>query len=170
MIPHSENSFQKESLKLNLDFSIYTFGHTVNCIAPALSLFRENRNIEGCITQAQPKKWCTLMYLCCLVWWQWWNIIVWQMIFNRFLHPNDLPQRIFWYLIRQLDWRESKMGYFQFLKSIFRPKINLIILKRILVIEYQTKRRTFSNMILSFIHVHQILFTVPAPLKAALEY
>jgi len=31
------------------------------------------------------------------------------------------------------------MGHFQFLKSIFRPKINLIILKMIFALEYQTK-------------------------------
>ena len=31
------------------------------------------------------------------------------------------------------------MGYFQFFKSIFSPKINLIILKMVFVLEYKTK-------------------------------
>ena len=86
-----------------------------------------------------------------------------QMKFNRFLHPNELPQRIFWYLVRQLDWGQSKIGYFQFLKTIFRPKINLITLKMIFVLEYQTRRTTFSNNIFSFIHTHQILFSKNVP-------
>ena len=30
-----------------------------------------------------------------VVWWQLWNFIMWQMKFNRFLHPNELPQGFF---------------------------------------------------------------------------
>ena len=97
------------------------------------------------------------------MWWQLWNFKVWQMKFNRFLHPNELPQRIFLYLVRQLDWGQSKIGYFQFLKSIFRPKINLITLKMIFVLEYQTRRTTFSNNIFSFIQTLQILFSKNVP-------
>ena len=41
-----------------------------------------------------------------LMCWQLWNFILWQMIFNWLLYPNELPQRIFWYLVRQLDWRQ----------------------------------------------------------------
>ena len=85
------------------------------------------------------------------------------MKFNKFLHPNVLPQRFFLHLVRQLDLGQSKIGYFQFLKSIFRPKINLITLKMILVLEYQTRRTTFSNNIFSFIHTHQILFSKNVP-------
>ena len=55
------------------------------------------------------------------------------------------------------------MGYFQFLESIFRPKINLIILKMIFVLEYHTRKTTFSNNIFSFIHFHQILFSQNVP-------
>ena len=34
---------------------------------------------------------------------QLWNSIVWQVTFNRFLHPNEHSQRIFWYLARKLS-------------------------------------------------------------------
>ena len=41
-----------------------------------------------------------VMQFCTVVWWQLWNFKVWQMKFNRFFHPNELPQSIFWYLVR----------------------------------------------------------------------
>ena len=47
------------------------------------------------------------------------TVVEFQVKFNRFLHPNELPQKIFWYLVRQLDWGLSKIGHFQLLKSIF---------------------------------------------------
>ena len=47
------------------------------------------------------------------------------------------------------------MGYFQFLNSIIRFEINLVILKMIFVLEYQTSRTTFSNVIFRFIHVSE---------------
>ena len=56
---------------------------------------------------------CTLQ-ICTLVSWELWNFIVWQIKFNAFLHPNELPRRIFWYLVRQLDWGQSEMGSFSF--------------------------------------------------------
>ena len=37
-----------------------------------------------------------------------------QLKFNRFLHLNKPPKRIFWYLIRPFDWRLSKIVHFQF--------------------------------------------------------
>ena len=79
------------------------------------------------------------------------------------MHPNKLPQRIFLYHVGQLDWGQSKIWYFQFLKSILRSKINLFTLKMIFVLKYQTRRPTFSKRILSFIHTHQILFSKDVP-------
>ena len=55
------------------------------------------------------------------------------------------------------------MGYFQFLKSIFWPKINLIILQIIFVVKYQARRTNFSYNFFSFIPVHEILFSKNAP-------
>ena len=48
---------------------------------------------------------------CLLVWWQFYNFIVRHMKFNIFLHPNEHPQRIFWYIIRLFDWEPSKIGH-----------------------------------------------------------
>ena len=62
-------------------------------------------------------------YLLTLVWQQLWNFLVAQLKFNRFLHLNEPPKRIFWYLIRPFDWRLSKLGQFQFLESILEAKI-----------------------------------------------
>ena len=46
-----------------------------------------------------------------VAWWQLWSFIVRQANFNRFLHPNENPKRIFWYLVRPFDWKLSKNGY-----------------------------------------------------------
>ena len=75
-----------------------------------------------------------------LEWWELWNFIVWQMRFNRFLHLNEFPRKIFSYLGRQLYWEKSKIGRFQFQKSTFKGKNQLNLLKMIFVLEYQTRR------------------------------
>ena len=31
--------------------------------------------------------------------------------FNRFLHPNEHPLSVFWYLVRLIDWEPSKIGH-----------------------------------------------------------
>ena len=46
-----------------------------------------------------------------VVWWKMWNFIVRQVNFNSFLHPNEPPQRIFWYLVRKLKAEQSKIGH-----------------------------------------------------------
>ena len=45
-----------------------------------------------------------------------WNFIVFQVKFNRFLHPNEHAQRIFWYLVKRFDWEPSKI------RLIFTPQ------------------------------------------------
>jgi len=72
--------------------------------------------------------------VCALVWWQFWNFIVRQVNFNSFLHPNKPHQRIFLYLVQQLEVEPSKV--FSFQSRFFSQKINLILLKTILVLEY----------------------------------
>ena len=55
-----------------------------------------------------------ILFLCCLVnsqsiiasilvWWKLLNFIVLQIKFNIFLYSNEIPQRIFWNFVRQLD-------------------------------------------------------------------
>ena len=56
-----------------------------------------------------------------------------------------------------------KNGDFQFSKSFFWPKIKLIILKMIFVLQYETRRTNFSNNFFNFIHVHEILFSKNVP-------
>ena len=50
------------------------------------------------------------------------SCIVVQLKFNRFLHLNEPPKRIFCYLVRHLDLRLSKVGNFQFSDSILESK------------------------------------------------
>ena len=57
-----------------------------------------------------------------LVWWELWNFSVVQMKFNIFLHSNEPPKMIFWYLVRHFDRRLSKIGYLQFSISILEAK------------------------------------------------
>ena len=98
------------------------------------------------------------------MWWHLWNFVMWQIKFNKFLHSNELPQRIFWYLVRQLDWKQSKNGCLKFSKLIFWPKINLIIVKMIFVLGYQTRRTKFSNNISSFFIFIKFYFVKMCPL------
>ena len=52
---------------------------------------------------------------CTLAWWQLWNFIVRQVKFNRFLHPNENPQRIFWKLVWPSDLGLPKKSCSNFL-------------------------------------------------------
>ena len=56
-------------------------------------------------------------------WWQLQNLSVVQLELKRFLHLNEHPKRIFWYLVRHFDWKFSKDGHFQFSESIFKANI-----------------------------------------------
>ena len=60
-----------------------------------------------------------------LVWGQLWNFSVVQLKFDRLLHLNEPPKMIFCYLVRHFDWRLSKVGHFQFSKSILEAKTQL---------------------------------------------
>ena len=60
-----------------------------------------------------------------LAWRQLWNFIVFQVKLNRFLHPNNHAQRIFWYLVKWFDATPLKIGIFWFSKSIFNAKTQL---------------------------------------------
>ena len=44
-------------------------------------------------------------------WWRLRNFMVRQVKFNLFLHPNEPPQRIFWYIVRQLEAKPSKIWH-----------------------------------------------------------
>ena len=69
--------------------------------------------------------WAPHFLPCRVVRWQLWNFSVVQVKFNSFLHFNEPPKRNFWYLVRPFYWRLSKIGYFQFSKSILVAKTQL---------------------------------------------
>ena len=46
-----------------------------------------------------------------LVWLQSWNFLVYQVKFNRFSHPNEHIQRIYWYLVRLFGSVPTKLGH-----------------------------------------------------------
>ena len=41
-----------------------------------------------------------------------------QVKFNMFLHPNEPPQRIFWYIVRQIEMEPSKIGHKTYLVKL----------------------------------------------------
>ena len=47
--------------------------------------------------------WCTV------AWWRSWNSILYELKFSRILYPKYHPQRIFWFLVRQLSWGIQKI-------------------------------------------------------------
>ena len=55
---------------------------------------------------------------------------------NGLLHSNEHPERICLYLVRQLDYELSKVGYFQISKSIFEIECKFSFLKLIFSFEY----------------------------------
>ena len=72
----------------------------------------ESLELQNCSIQDQPSNHYDHHSLQCrLVWWQLWNFKVWQIKFNRFLHPNKHPSMIFWYLMRPFDYVLSKNDY-----------------------------------------------------------
>ena len=102
-------------------------------------------------------------HVCTVPRWRLWNIIVRQVNFNRFLHPNRPPQMIFWYLVRQLEADLSKIWHFQFHSNSFSPKINLIFLKIIFVLEYQIRRTSLVRIIFNFVHIQTNLSNKTVP-------
>ena len=69
------------------------------------------------------------------------------MKFNAFLHPNEHPERICSYLVRQFEAELAKIGHFQISKSIFEAKYDSIFLKPKFLFEYQIRRTTFIKSI-----------------------
>ena len=51
------------------------------------------------------------------------------MKFNAFLHPNEHPERICLYLVRQFEAEQAKIGHFQISQSIFEAIYDSIFLK-----------------------------------------
>ena len=98
-----------------------------------------------------------------LVWWQLWNFIVRHVKFNAFLHPNEHPERICSYLVRQFEAKLAKIGHFQISKSIFEAKYDSIFLKPKFLLEYQIRRTTFIKRIYVFNHSCKTLFSKNVP-------
>ena len=92
------------------------------------------------------------------------NFIVRQANFNSFLHPNEPPQRIFCSLQDNLRWTCQKFDIFSFQsKSTFSPKINIIFLKTIFVLENQIRRTCFIKIIFNYVHSQKNLFSKTVP-------
>ena len=72
------------------------------------------------------------------------------MKFNAFLHPNEHPERICSYLVRQFEAELAKIGHFQISKSIFEAKYDSIFLKPKFLFEYQIRRTTFIKSMYFF--------------------
>ena len=85
------------------------------------------------------------------------------MKFNAFLHPNEHPERICSYLVRQFEAELAKIGHFQISKSIFEAKYDSIFLKPKFLFEYQIRRTTFIKSIYFFNHSCKILFSKNVP-------
>ena len=77
-------------------------------------------------------------------------LIVSQVKFNRFLHPNEHPQRIFWYPLRRFEAELSKIGHVRVQSQFSGPNINWIFPEMIFLSEYQIRRTTFINSIFTF--------------------
>ena len=67
------------------------------------------------------------------------------MKFNRYLHPNEHPQKIFWYFVRPFDQGLLKNSYFCFQCQFTRSKINYILLKFVFLLKYWIRRTSFIN-------------------------
>ena len=74
------------------------------------------------------------------------------MKFNTFLHPNEHPERICSYLVRQIEAELAKLKYFQISKSIFEAKYESIFLKGKFLFEYQLgEQLSLMTLPISFI-------------------
>ena len=96
--------------------------------------------------------------------WPWlWNFIGRQVKFNAFLLPNEHPERIWSYLVRQFEAELAKIGHFQISKSIFEAKYDSIFLKPKFLFEYQIRRTTFIESIYFFNHSSKTLISKNVP-------
>ena len=98
-----------------------------------------------------------------LVWPVSWHFLERQVKFNRFLVPNEHPERICLYLVREFDYEPSKIGHFQISKSIFGANCDLIFLKQKFLFEYQIRRTTFIKSIYFFDQSEKTLFSKNEP-------
>ena len=85
------------------------------------------------------------------------------MKFNAFLHPNEHPERICSYRVRQFEAELAKIGHFQISKSIFGAKCDLIFLKQKFLFEYQIRRTTFIKSMYFFDQSEKTLFSKNEP-------
>ena len=83
--------------------------------------------------------------------------------FQYIFSSNWAASKDFLISCKRTWFRVVKDSRFSVFNVNFEPKMNVIILKMIFVLEYQTRRTTFSNNIVSFIHDHQILFSKNLP-------
>ena len=80
-----------------------------------------------------------------------------------FLHPNEHPERICSYPVRQFEAELAKKGHFQISKSIFEAKYDSTYLKWKFLFEYLISRTTFIKSIYFFNHSCKTLFSKNVP-------
>ena len=85
------------------------------------------------------------------------------MKFNAFLHPNEHPERICSYLVRQFEAELAKIGHFQISESILEAKYDSIFLRSKFLFEYQIRRTIFIKSIYFFNHSCKTLFSKNVP-------
>ena len=75
-----------------------------------------------------------------------------QVKFNRFLHPYEHAQRIFWYLVKRVDWTPSKIDIFWLSKSIFNVKTQLNLFENDFLFSICEQKNNFYqwHLIISF--------------------
>ena len=117
-----------------------------------MKIQNSNQGLLSCETKALP-----------LVWTWLWNFIGRQVKFNAFLHPNEHPERICLYLVRQFEAELAKIGHFQISKSIFEAKYDSIFLKPKFLFEYQIRRTTFIKSMYLFDQSEKTLFSKNEP-------
>ena len=67
---------------------------------------------------------------CSLVRWQLWNFILWQIRFNRSLHPNEYPKWVFWYVVRLFESMLSENDFSYTGISFHQNRNNEIIINQ----------------------------------------
>ena len=84
---------------------------------------------------------------CWLMWIQLWNFIGRQVKFDAFLHPNEHPERICLYLVRQFEAELAKIGHIFTKQSFTRMIKRMILLMKVVLLIWYSNMNFFFRMI-----------------------
>ena len=126
-IANNLHRYKKENKFLfGYQFSIIQqFGNISNIFHIPSSLKNEVSIVFCCRLGSPGSKCLCKAWASKVAWRQFWNFIVFQVKFNRFLHMNEHARWNFWYLVKWFDATPSKINIFWFSKSIFKAKTQL---------------------------------------------